>query len=64
MIRPGVAGGQNHLERDQSLEPEIARLVGDAHSTPAEHFQNLVALHDGLARGAGRGIRDRLPCST
>ncbi len=56
MVRPGVVGGENHLERDQSLETQVARLVHNAHSTPAEHLENLIALHDGLARGTGREL--------
>jgi hypothetical protein len=58
--RRGVATGQDHLERNHPVQPEVARLVDDAHAAAAQLAEHLVARHHrgGLVRSVG-GRRGR-----
>ena len=55
----GVGAGEDHLERDEALELDVPRLVDDAHATPAQHGEKLIAL-DRRELAAGRRRRHRL----
>ena len=45
-----VRSGQNHLERDQPLQPAVPRLVDDPHSAAAELFEDVVTRHGHAAQ--------------
>ena len=49
---------QDHLERDQSLQPAMPGLVDDPHAAPAEFLQDVVA-RNGHALERGYGWRKR-----
>ena len=40
-----MRSGQDHLQRDQALQPAVPRLVDDAHAAAAELFQDVVTRH-------------------
>ena len=48
-----VRSRQDHLQRDQALQPAVPRLVDDAHAAPAEFFQDVVT-RNGHALERGR----------
>ena len=41
--RPGEVGVEHHLEGDHAVQPDVPRLVDDAHAAPAQLPQHLVA---------------------
>ena len=43
LVRPGEGAGQEHLEGDGAVEPQVPRPVDDAHPAAAEHRLHLVA---------------------
>jgi hypothetical protein len=51
-----VGAGQDHLERDRSIEPEASSLVDDAHAAAAQLVLDLIA-RDYRAEGEGFGCR-------
>jgi hypothetical protein len=53
----GVRSGQDHLERDHSVQGEMTGLVDDAHAAAAQLAQDFVTGHD-RQRGR-RGVRRR-----
>ena len=53
-VGAGVAAGQDHLEGDDAVEPELAGLVDDAHAAAAQLAQDLVAGDATAAEGGGR----------
>src|SRR5262249_21682080 len=54
-LGPGVVAGQDHLQRRDPVEPELADLVDHAHPAAAEHPQDLVAGDRRQDRRGGRG---------
>ena len=44
-VRPGILAGQDHLQGDHAVQPELARLVDDAHAPAAELPEDLVPGH-------------------
>ncbi len=44
---PGMAAGKDHLQRHQTLQADLARLVDNAHATTAERVQYLVSRNRG-----------------
>ncbi len=67
----GVAARRHHLESDQALQRDFARLVDNAHAAAAEYAENLVTgncrhrrrhFHGGavVAEGDRTGLRRRL----
>src|SRR5579871_3999208 len=42
-FRLGVCSCQDHFERDNAIEPELAGTVNNPHTAAAENFQDLVA---------------------
>ena len=66
LVRPGEGPGQEHLEGDRAVEPQVPRPVDDAHAAPTQLPLHLVAgdprqlgrrrrRGPGAARGVGRG---------
>ena len=51
---PGILAGQDHLEGDQAVQAELARLVDDAHPAPAKLLQDLVTGHPRALEAGGR----------
>jgi hypothetical protein len=43
LVRAGIGAAQEHLQRDQPVEAQVAGLVDDAHAAAAEHGLHLVA---------------------
>ena len=41
----GVGSSQDHLERDQSIQPAVPRLVNDPHAAPTEFREHVVPWH-------------------
>jgi hypothetical protein len=50
LVWPGVGAGEDHLQRDDPAQAQVARLVDDAHAAAAQLLQVLVA---GDRRGRG-----------
>ena len=46
-VRPRVVASQDHLQGDHAVQPALARLVDDAHASPAKLAQDLVSGHFG-----------------
>ena len=46
LVVRGVRPGQDHLQGDQAIEPDVPGLVDDAHAAPADFRDDLVARHD------------------
>ena len=42
-LGPGVLAGQDHLEGDEAVEPDLPGLVDDAHAAAAQLAEDLVA---------------------
>ena len=42
-LGPGVVAGQDHLQGDEAVEPDLAGLVDDAHAAAAQLAEDLVA---------------------
>ncbi len=55
LVRARLRAGQDHLQRDQPTEAQLARLVDDAHAAPAQFPQQLVTGHGRPARRQGDG---------
>ena len=54
----GVGAGQDHLERDQTIQADLAGLVDDSHAAPAQLLEDLEAGDDwppGRSPGSLRG---------
>ena len=54
----GVGAGQDHLERDQTIQVDLAGLVNDPHAAPAQLLEDLEAGDDwppGRSPGSRRG---------
>ena len=59
-----MRAGQDHLQRHDAVEPQLAGLVDDAHAAPAQLLQQLVAGNRGRRAGSGqcgRGGGEALP---
>ena len=56
-----MIAGQDHLEGDDAIEPQLASLVDDPHAAPAQLSENLVAGdgRNGRSRTAAAGERQR-----
>src|SRR5262249_44111345 len=50
-VRGGVAAGEDHLEGDETVQPQVAGLVDDTHAAPADFAQDLVTGHFRKPRG-------------
>src|SRR5262249_25534085 len=63
VLRPGVRAGEQHLDRDGSVEAEVAGPEDDPHAAAPDHLLDLVAreLRQGqpLRRLRGRPTRGR-----
>jgi hypothetical protein len=55
---PGVCPRQDHLQRHQSIQLPVPRLVHHAHASPAQFAKDLVARH-GVASRESCGRRRR-----
>ena len=55
VVGSGVGAGQDHLERDEAIESDLAGLVDDAHAAPAQLAQDFITgnLNDGPGRRGG-----------
>ena len=42
----GVLARQNHLDRDEAIQIELASLIDDAHAAPAKRLQDLITRND------------------
>src|SRR5262249_20757757 len=58
LLLAGVGPREDHLQRDGAVQPELPRLVDDAHAAPAQLVEDLVA---GDVDGGGGGGLLRLP---
>ena len=56
LVRPGVGAGEQHLEGDEAVEPQVPGLVDDAHAPAAEQGLHLIA---GDPRQVGARCRAR-----
>src|SRR5262249_2923432 len=62
LARPRMGPGQNHLERDEPIEPEVPGPVHDAHRAPAEFAEHFVSgdVRTGYSSpGLSEGLRRR-----
>ena len=60
LVGRGVRPGQDHLQRDQAVEPDVPGLVDHAHAAPADLLEELIADRPGrpgAARAVGRPRR-------
>ncbi len=57
LVARGVRPGQDHLQRDQAIQPDVPGLVNDAHAASADLRDDLVARHGqpGRPRRPARG---------
>ncbi len=45
LLRRGMRAGQDHFQRDQSIQPQMPGFVDDAHPAPADLGDDLVPWH-------------------
>ena len=55
-----MRAGEHHLERDHPLEPQLPRLVDDAHAAPAELAEEFIVGNRDLGADRGRVLRECL----
>src|SRR5207249_1012396 len=53
-LMPGVLTGQDHLQRDGAVEPDVSGLVDDPHTTTSQLALDLVAGDDGITPSRGK----------
>src|SRR5207253_10514452 len=53
ILRTSVGPAQDHFQGHQALEPDLTRLVHDAHAAPPQDTQQLVAAESLAAAGQG-----------
>ncbi len=55
LVGRGVRPGQDHLERDQAIQPDVPGFVDDAHAASADLRDDLVARHGQPDRASTAG---------
>jgi hypothetical protein len=52
-LPPGMRAGQNHLDRDQTMQSDMASLVDDSHATATQLSKDFVVTDSQAGRYAG-----------